>query len=136
MAKEEENENEQQASPPIWEWILAVTGLVIVCVAIGMTLYRGVTQDSSPPNLKVIVKAVSQKDQGFLVEFDLINSANRTASTINVEGRLKMNGEAVETRTMTMAYAPSNSTRSGGLIFSRDPRLYEVEIGAVGFENP
>ncbi len=136
MAKNQLQDEQEKTSPPVWEWLVAAMGFIIVSVAIGMTLYRGAVQENSPPNIQISLKSVSQKSQGFLVEFELSNTGNRAASAVNVEGELKTNGETVETRTMTMAYAPSNSKRSGGLIFSKDPSIYDVEIRAVGFEDP
>lgn len=133
---QKEKEADQRQQPPIWEWLLAAVGLVIVSLAIGTIVYRAVTQDSSPPDIQITVKTVSEKAGGFLVEFEVHNQGNQAASAVNIEGELRSNGVAVETKTMSMSYSPPNSKRSGGLIFAKDPKLYDVKIAAVGYENP
>jgi uncharacterized protein (TIGR02588 family) len=58
------------------------------------------------------------------------------AAGLMVEGVLKEGTATVETSAITMDYVPSGSQRRAGLIFSRDPRKFELQIRAKGYEQP
>lgn len=124
------------AKPPIWEWILAAIGLVMVISVIGSMLYRAATQDKSPPNLEVVVTAVTATASSHHVEFEVKNTGNRSAAAVIVEADLLKGGQSVETSTAALAYVPANSVRSGGLYFSRNPNDLELKMRVTGYEKP
>ncbi len=126
----------QAAAADKMEWIIAVLGMAVLLVALGFILYRAVTHESKPPDLSVSVESVERGEQGYRVDFLVNNSGTQTAAAVVIEGELSNGGQSVEKSNATLAYAPANSTRRGGLYFTNDPRLYEMTIRAGGFEKP
>lgn len=138
MAEEKDKKENRgrQKKTPIWEWIIAVVGLILVVGAISTTLYRAVTEESTPPILEISVEAIVPTSNGFLVEFRVKNTGNQTAAALTIEGELKRGEESVETSTVSLAYAPANSRREGGLFFTKNPNEFELNIRALGYEKP
>lgn len=126
----------QRKKTPIWEWIIAAVGLILVVGAIGMTLYRAVTEQSTPPMIEISVEAIVPMSNGYLVEFRVKNTGNQTAAALTIEGELKRGAESVESSTASLAYAPANSQREGGLFFTKNPNEFELNIRALGYEKP
>ncbi len=138
MAEKSENKEirERPKQTPVWEWIIAAVGLILVVAALGTTLYRAVTEESTPPILEISVEAIQPNANGYLVKFRVKNTGNQTASGLTIEGELKRGEESAETSSATLAYAPANSQREGGLFFSKNPNEYKLEIRAKGYEKP
>ncbi len=134
--KEKKENQERQKETPVWEWIIAAVGLILVVAALGTTLYRAVTEESTPPILEISVKAIVPTSNGYLVEFRVKNTGNQTAAALTIEGELKRGAESVETSTASLAYAPANSQREGGLFFTKNPNEFELNIRALGYEKP
>lgn len=127
---------EKNQKIPIWEWIIAGVGLILVAGAVGIALYRAITEKLTPPMLSINVEAISPVENGFLVNFKVRNTGNQTAAGLTIEGQLKNGSEAIETSSATLRYAPANSEREGGLFFAHDPRQYQLGIRATGYEEP
>jgi len=141
MAEKSENKEkrERPKKTPVWEWIIAAVGFILVVAALGTTLYRAVIEESTPPILEISVEAIVPTANGYLVNFSVKNNGNQTAAGLTVEGELKTDAEgaeSVETSSATLAYAPANSRREGGLFFSKNPNEYKLEIRAKGYEKP
>jgi len=141
MTEKSENKEtrERPKKTPVWEWIIAAVGLILVVAALGTTLYRAVIEESTPPILEISVEAIVPTANGYLVNFSVKNNGNQTAAGLTVEGELKTDAEgaeSVETISATLAYAPANSRREGGLFFSKNPNEYRLEIRAKGYEKP
>lgn len=125
-----------QKKPPVWEWIIAAIGLILVVGAIGTMFYRAMTEESTPPMLAFSVVSIEPVDSGFLVSFSVANSGSQTAAGLTVEGVLKSGEENAETSTATLTYAPANSIRHGGFFFSKNPNYHVLQIRALGYEKP
>ena len=118
-------------------WGIALFGLALVVGAIGFMLYEAAAGDSSPPDVTVRVDSILPTRNGYLVRFRAINEGGSTAEGLTVEGRLLRNGtEAVENSNTTIEYVPAHSEREGGLFFTSDPRQYELQLRAKGYEKP
>ena len=135
MEKKAKNAKENSA-PPVWEWILAAFGLVLVCVAIGSMIHRGVTQESSPPNLSIQVESTTPVQNGYAVAFRVKNTGTQTAAAVNIEAILMQGEEEMENGTATITYMPAGSEREGGVFFTKDPRALELRIRVLGYEKP
>jgi uncharacterized protein (TIGR02588 family) len=121
---------------PLWMWSIGFLGLALVLGSIGFALYEAVWGDSSPPDVRVEIDRIVPAQNGFLVEFRLINEGGRTAAGLTVEGMLRNGTETVETSDTTVEYLPSHSERAGGLFFTLDPREYDLQLRATGYETP
>lgn len=136
MAEKTTSSDRENTKPPVWEWILAALGVVLVGAAIGSTLFRAVTHEASPPSFEISVDSITPSVNGFVVAFRVKNTGSQTAASLNIEADLMKGAEKVETSAATLAYAPANSERRGGLFFTKDPRAFELQIRALGYERP
>jgi uncharacterized protein (TIGR02588 family) len=121
---------------PLWMWGIALLGLALVLGSIVFVLYEAAAGDSSPPDVTVQVDSIHPTRNGFLVEFRAVNEGGSTAEGLTVEGELRDGTESVETSHTTIEYVPSHSEREGGLFFTLDPRRYELQLRAKGYERP
>jgi len=129
-------EQEKIKDAPLWIWGIAFLGLVLVLGSILFMLYEAATGDTSPPNVIVRLDAIQPMGTGFLVTFRAINEGGSTAAGLTVEGTLRNGTESIEISDTTLEYLPSRSEREGGLFFTLDPRQYELQLRATGYEEP
>ena len=99
-------------------------------------LYKDINQDPGPPDIKIEQKGIVTQSKSYLVQISITNKGSSAASQLVVEGALLDHGQTIETSTITIEYAPAESTARAGLWFSRDPRAYQLRIRSVGYEEP
>jgi uncharacterized protein (TIGR02588 family) len=136
MSNQAEKNQAKLDNAPLWMWGIGLLGLILVLGSIGFALYEAVAGDSSPPDVTVQVVEILPAQNGFLVEFRAINEGGTTAAGLTVEGELRDGTEVVEASDTTVEYIPSHSEREGGLFFTLDPRQYELQLRAKGYETP
>jgi uncharacterized protein (TIGR02588 family) len=136
MSTQAKKDNEKLDEAPLWMWGIGLLGLILILGSIGFALYEAIAGDSSPPDVTVQVEAILPVQNGFLVEFRVINEGGTTAAGLMVEGELRNGAEVVEASDTTIDYLPSHSQRAGGLFFTQDPRQYELQLRAKGDETP
>lgn len=134
--KQQSNNKREITEPPALEWLAAAVGLILVVGAVGFMIYQAVAQEKTPPNISVAVDSIKPNGDGFLVGFRVVNRGTQTASALNIEGELKKGEESIETSSVTLDYAPSNSGRKGGLFFTKNPKDFDLQIRATGYEEP
>ncbi|MCD7111133.1 TIGR02588 family protein [Rhizobium sp. DKSPLA3] len=123
---------------PHWiEWTTGLLSTALVVTMTGMIVYHGVTAEDAAPDLSVTVTAQRQTMQGFALSFVVSNAGKKTAAGVPVTGRLlDGEGQAVETREVTIDYVPAQSQVEGTLLFSGNPRGYRVDLRASGYSDP
>lgn len=126
----------ETADIPSWSWVVAALGLMLVVGSAGFMLYRALAGDSSPPDFAIETVAVLPRGSNYLVQIRVANRGESVAAALVVEGELKEGAATVETSGITIGYVPAGSWRRAGLIFSRDPRKYDLQIQAKGYEQP
>lgn len=120
----------------IWEWVAAALGALLIASAVGYMLYYGLTHPEGPPRIALEQLSVVPTDGGYLVRFRAKNEGNSTAAGLLVGGELKENGSTVEESEATLDYVPQQSEREGGLVFTRDPERYELQLRVKGHAKP
>ena len=130
------NEPKKIKDAPWWMWCIAILGLALVTGSIAFMLYEAAAGDSSPPDITVHVDATLQTGNGYLVRFRAVNVGGSTAEGVMVEGVLRNETEVIETGNTVLEYVPAHSEREGGLFFTSDPRQYQLQVRAKGYENP
>ncbi len=118
------------------EWITAAIGLLLVAGVLGFLIYRGATKGDAPPRIKIEVESVVPAGENYLVKFRVFNTGETTAAALTIEGELKNGEKTEETSDVTLTYVPSASQRRGGLIFTKNPNQYQLQIRAKGYELP
>lgn len=130
------NDSRGAESPPPGEWVAGGIGFLLLSASIAFLLWQAVDGGGPVPVLSVEAGDVTRQGGGYLLEFTVTNGGGMTASDVLVEGALKRGGTSVESSEVTVDYVPPRSKRTGGLIFSRDPRSLEVELRAHGYREP
>ena len=121
---------------PALEWVFAILGFALVAGTAIFVTWHGLTRGSAPPDVSVRVDGVAQVRNGYVVTIRGRNAGATTAKNLKVEGELTKGGEVVESAEMSFDYLPPDSERKGGLMFSKDPRQYELKLTPKGYEVP
>lgn len=132
----ERKEKKQKSKTPLLEWIFALIGFVLVSLTIGSLLYEIITEEKTPPEIKVSVGEIRNINEKYLVEFTLENEGTATAADVTIEGELKAGERVIETSDVTVDYIPSKSRKKGGLFFSENPQTHDLKIRAKGYNKP
>lgn len=86
--------------------------------------------------LNVKIEDVTRNERGFLVRFKIENTGDETAADVTVEGELMRAKESLEKSDVTIDYVPSHSEKKGGMFFKNNPRDFDFEIHAKGYNEP
>jgi uncharacterized protein (TIGR02588 family) len=127
---------ENESETPLLEWAIACVGLVLVAGALGVLLYMAIRREVSPPEVTVRVISILPMQNGYLVRFHAVNQGGSTAEGVVIEGELRRGTERAETSHTTLDYLPSRSEKRGGLFFTQDPRQFDFQVRAFGYEEP
>ena len=127
------NGNEQ---PPFWEWVVAGFGALLFLALLGYLLFQAVTGNGVPPDVVIEVLEIEDNGDDYLVMFEARNRGGQTAASVTVRGDLKRFGVVLETAEVTLDYVPTGSRRSGGLLFRRDPREFDLVLMPTGYVRP
>jgi uncharacterized protein (TIGR02588 family) len=121
---------------PVSEWIVGGVGFLLVTGVIVFMLYHAITKIDSPPDIDVSVLSIRQNRSGYLVTVRARNDGGSTAEGLVIEGELKKGSQILERSHTTLDYAPPGSEKQAGLFFTRDPRHFELQLRALGYEDP
>jgi uncharacterized protein (TIGR02588 family) len=127
---------QEENAIPIWEWIVAAIGFMMVASVIGFLLYEAIGGDRLPPDVKLTVDSVVQTRNGYLAKITAVNEGGMTAAGVVIEGTLSRGAEPVERSWTTIDYLPPRSEQRGGLFFSRDPRQFDLQVRPSGYVEP
>jgi uncharacterized protein (TIGR02588 family) len=127
---------QQENAIPVWEWIVAAIGLVLVASVIGFLLYEAIAGSRLPPDVKLSVDSVVQIRNGFLAKITAVNEGGITAEGVDIEGELKRGTETIERSRTTIDYLPPRSEKKAGLFFTQDPRQLDLQVRSFGYEEP
>lgn len=129
-AKGDENDT------PLLEWVIACIGLLLVAGVLGLLLYKAIWGETSPPQITISVISIVPVQNGYLVQFQAVNQGGSTAEGVVVGGELRRDAKTAEASQTTLDYLPANSKKGGGLFFTHDPRQFDIQIRALGYEEP
>lgn len=121
---------------PLLEWIVGAVGFVLVTAVIVFVLYEAITGSQSPPDIRVSVRSVLPLRNGYLVNLEAVNQGGATAAGVVLEAELRQGSELFERSHVTLDYSPPGSAKRAGLFFTRDPRQFDLQVRALGFEEP
>jgi uncharacterized protein (TIGR02588 family) len=127
---------QEENAIPVWEWIVAAIGLVLVASVIGFLLYEAIAGSRLPPDVKLSVDSVVQIRNGFLAKITAVNEGGITAEGVDIEGELKRGTETIERSRTTIDYLPPRSEKKAGLFFTQDPRQLDLQVRSFGYEEP
>jgi uncharacterized protein (TIGR02588 family) len=121
----------------LWEWVVALVGLLVVLGAIGFLGYEAIVEETGPPEVTLRVDAVQATRDGYLVQIRAINRGGTTAAKVLVQGVLTDGrGGRVQASEILFDYVPAHSLRAGGLFFTQDPHKFQLQLRAQGYVEP
>ena len=119
---------------PVWEWVLAGVGAVILVGAIAFFTTQAINP-SGIPQLTAEVDSVVPVAGRYIVAFTVRNEGE-TASNVTVDGTLT-EGESVLARaTVSLPFVPANSQNSAAMMFDYDPRSHRLRVVVTSFTQP
>lgn len=122
---------------PLVEWVSAAIGFAITVAMFGLLALDAVRQpDEAPPSMRAEPVGLAAAQGNYVVEFEVRNESGTTAAAVQVEGILRDGGSDIETSTAALSYVPGGSRQRAGLIFTRDPRKFQLELRVTGYERP
>ena len=136
QARSASQKQQEKDAIPIWEWIVAGIGLLLVAGVIGFLIYEAFSGNRLPPDVKLSVDSVVQTGNGYLVKVTAVNEGGQTAEGVDIEGELRTGTESLERSRTTIDYLPPRSEKRAGLFFARDPRKFELHVRPLGYEEP
>ena len=129
--------SEEQKKIPALEWIAAFLGLAVVATMGVFLVLEALSSGARlPPVMHVEPVGLTRGGSIYVLELKVFNSTGQTGAAVNLEGTLTQGGREVETSNATISYRPGKSSRRAGLVFTRDPRSYDVELRVTGYEQP
>lgn len=136
MAKAKQKSSGSSSDAQPIEWAAAIIGTVLVIAMLAYTFYQAVSNSSRPPLITVQADSVIDTPGGYLVMFSATNAGDETAAAVQISGALMRDTVSVEEGDATIDYVPSHAVRRGGMMFSKDPRMYRLQLRATGFSRP
>ena len=136
MTMDQKQQHAKITDAPAWMWGIALVGLVLVTASIGFMLYEAIAGDSSHANVSVYVDSTLPTTNGYLVKFRAVNAGGSTVEGLTIEGTLRDGSAVMEISDTVLEWLPAHSEREGGLFFTSDPRQYQLQLRAKGYENP
>ena len=131
--------NAKPASPfsnPL-EVVSALVGAILTFGILAIIGWHALTgAEAAPPAISVSPAQIVESPAGYVVEVVARNHSQATGAQVMLEGELKQGGQTVETSQAAISYVPGHSERRAGLLFTQDPRRFELSVRATGFENP
>jgi uncharacterized protein (TIGR02588 family) len=130
------NKKDAVEGTSLLEWTVASGGALILVALIGYLVFYGLTNPDGPPKIRFETGAVEEAGSGYVVQFTVRNEGYSTASALEISGRLALGDSIAEESRATIDHLPEQSSRRGGLFFSRNPALYRLGLRAEGYSSP
>lgn len=122
---------------PLVEWLSAGIGLAISIAIVAMLALEARQQrDGEPPLMQAVPVGLFAAADQFVLNVEVSNAGHQTGAGVQIEGSLKQGEAAIETSSATLDYVAGQSKRRAGLVFTQDPRRFQLELRIVGYEEP
>ena len=134
MADRKKKQPANQASR--WEYVLGAIGAVLVAATMVYLAFDAKNDPRTPPDLIVTATRVVPGSATYVVEVSVENRGSETAAAVLIRGELRQGDAVVEDAEATLDYVPGHSTRHAGLVFTRNPAQFQMELRAIGYDVP
>jgi uncharacterized protein (TIGR02588 family) len=119
------------------EWAMAALGALIALALLGFIGWEALSGvNQGPAILAVRAERILPSPDGFVAELEVRNLSDSTAAAVEIEGVLRQGDAAVETSRATIDYVPGRGRQRAGLMFTRDPAAFRLEVRATGYQEP
>ena len=128
--------NPKNPKVPVWEWVVAGIGLVLIVSVLGALIWDGLVNSRTSVQIELRVQKTVQRGPGELVMVEVQNHGGEVAADLKVRGSLFRGETEVESREITIDYVPRHSRKTVGLFFSRPTATHELRLTPIGFVEP
>lgn len=130
MKDQSSDQQEQEDIPPA-EWVVASLGLILVCVCLGVLLFKAFKVDNTAPEISFNVEQIVAQNGGALVLAKVSNTGGKTVTGLEIKG-----SAGDEERDAEIDFLPARSSRKFGMFFSSVPSKESVHFSAGGYQQP
>jgi uncharacterized protein (TIGR02588 family) len=117
------------------EWWIGIASAAATLALIGYLLFEALTGTGNGPLLSVVQREVREVADRYILELEVRNEGDETATEVVVEGRLGT-GEDLEVSSVTLDYVPPGPGTPAALIFDREPVVDAVVLSIRGYRYP
>lgn len=122
---------------PLWEWLVAALGLLLVIGIVGLLLYEAASQPEAAPDIALEADAPVKLGSGWHVTIKAANHGGKTATQLTIAAELRdEKAGVVETAELTFDYLAPGSSRTGGVYFVNDPAGYRLHMAPKSYVAP
>ena len=119
------------------EWIVFMTGLLLVA---GITLYLGIeffTAESGPPRLLVSLGKATREGELLVIPVTVHNAGQATAEQVHVLVERGRDHASLQTADFTLDFVPRGSRSRGSVTFFASPGdSLPVKARVAGYQRP
>lgn len=129
-------EKKQNKEKKNWlEWTITIFSGILVVFTFSFLVYQMIYDEKTPPDIRVVLGAVSQKDGAYAIPITVTNTGTETAENVMIE--IILQGAPTEEKSqMTFAYLPRKSSAEGWAVFSRKPMSKDLKTRVLGYSIP
>ncbi len=128
--------NKKNNPTPLWENLIGLAGLLLLCAGFIYLTWTKITDDKSPSTVLFSVSDVAQSGTDFVVSVKVKNEGFQSLASLQVEAVVSGEDLQEERNNLEVDYLPSNSTREIGFYFRQNPALGKLEFRALGYQVP
>lgn len=125
----------RQQNHPV-ELIVGMVGGLLIASLLAFFTYQAIVLGDSRPRLVTSVTGVETAGEQYVVHYKVENVGDVTAESVQVVGEVTRDGKSVEKLATSVGYVPLDSSRSGALVFTEDPRRGKLTVGVSGYRLP
>ncbi|MBW4424497.1 MAG: TIGR02588 family protein [Nostoc desertorum CM1-VF14] len=130
------NKTEQ---PPrsIAEWVTFSIASLILAMIVSLVGYTWLNEKNQPPIVSVTKKqTIREIDGQFYVPFEVVNTGEDTAESVQIMAELLINGKVTETGEQQIDFLSSGESEEGAFIFTKNPRQGQLNLRVGSYKLP
>jgi uncharacterized protein (TIGR02588 family) len=137
-ARSKAPERKSVAPPvPLWEWLVAALGLLLVVGMVGLLLYEAASESAYAPDVTLEANTPIKLNSGWHLTIQAVNRGDKAAAQLTIAAELRdKDSQVVETAELTFDYLAPHSSRTGGVYFINDPAKFQLQLASKSYVSP
>ena len=128
-------ERKRPTEIPIFEWIAAALGALLLAGAIAVLVTHG-AREAAGPELTARVARVERVAAGWRVEVVFENHGDLTAEQVVFAAEIERGGRRQPAAELTVDRLPARSSRRGGFFLTEEPPPGSLSLRPTSFLQP
>ncbi|HET9241108.1 MAG TPA: TIGR02588 family protein [Oligoflexus sp.] len=128
--------NETKPNIPVLEWAFSTVGVIIVVGILAFNIVQALNDRETPPDIQLKAEEPIRTTQGYLLPIEAVNVGGESAAALMIAGQLRSAEGEVESSEVTFDYVAPHSSKKGGLFFEHDPKVYQLKLRVLGYQEP